>query len=441
MPFSSMVLITTLLLCFNSIPGLFAQTLEPLVIEYFKLENGLKVVLVKTDSPSPVTVNLSYNIGFRLEQRGEAGFAHLAEHVWIASNKIRKGFVNASTRYDHTSFYAVLPPDRLRKYLKQEARRMQQPGVRQKKLTSQKYALDDEHKLTVTNHPYGGFPWQRMPGIAFENWQNAHDYFGDPQLISNASVEDIQSFLNRYYIPNNAALVVMGNFNTASTRSWIRKYFGLIPQMPLPQKPDISEPIQVKEKTAVITDRLIRRPAISVAYKIPERTSPSYFAMGLIDQMLVKGKDSRLYQLLVEQKKYTDRVNGGINYLGNMFTHNGPMLWMTDMVYDPSVHKDSLIATIDQAIGSIERELNDSLLHRAKLGIKESFKQMREERNGLAVTEMLACFALFDDDPAQYNTIETSFNIVDASIIKQTLANWLKPSKRTVLVLTPKNAD
>ncbi|WP_332732134.1 M16 family metallopeptidase [Flavihumibacter sp.] len=441
MPFSSMVLIMTLLLCINSIPSLYAQTLEPLGFEYFKLDNGLKVVLLKTDSPSPVTVNLSYNIGFRLEQRGEAGFAHLAEHVWMASNKIRKGIVNASTRYDHTSFYAVLPPDRLRKYLKQEALRMRNSTVRQKILTSQKYALNDEHKLTVTNHPYGGFPWQRMPKIAFENWQNAHDYFGDPHLISNASVEDIQNFLNRYYIPNNAVLVVMGNFNSASTRSWIMKYFGSIGQKPLPQKPDISEPIQVKEKTAVITDGLIRRPALSVAYKIPERTSPYYFAMGLIDQMLVKGKDSRLYQLLVEQKKYTDRVNGGINYLGNMFTHNGPMLWMTHMVYDPSVHKDSLIATIEQAIGSIQREINDSMLEQAKWGVMESFKQMREERNGLAVSDMLACFALFDDDPAQYNYIESSFNKVDASMIRQTLTNWLKPSNRTVLVLSPKNPE
>ncbi|KIC90627.1 hypothetical protein HY58_11845 [Flavihumibacter sp. ZG627] len=422
-------------------PDSYAQTLQPLAIEYFKLDNGLKVVLVKTDSASHITVNLSYNIGFRLEQRGEAGFAHLAEHVWMASHKNGKGFVNASTRFDHTSFYSVLPTYKLKKYLKQEALRMHHTSIRQNILTSQKHALEAEHKRTVTNHPYGGFPWLQMPGIAFENWQNAHDYFGDPQLISNASVEEIQSFLKRYYIPNNAVLVIMGNFNAAGTKSLIRKCFGLIPRKPLPQKPDISEPVQVKEKTSDITDGLIRRPAISVAYKIPDRSSPSYFAMGLIDQMLVKGKDSRLYQLLVEQKKYTDRVNGGINYLGNMFTHNGPMLWMTDMVYDSSVQKDSLIATIEEAIRSIERELTDPILQQAKSGLIKSLINMRKEKNGLAVSEMLACFALFDDDPARYNSIEPSFNKVDHSMIMQTVANWMKTSNRTVLVLTPKNPD
>ena len=137
-------------------------------------------------------------------------------------------------------------------------------------------------------------------------------------------------------------MVVVGDFETAEAKKWISQYFAAIPSAALPSKPDISEPKQEKEKRFVKEDKLANKPAIAIAYKMPEKHTPEFYAMGLIDQMLVQGDDSKLYQSLVQEKGYTSGVSGGINYLGNMFDYNGPMLWMSDLIYDSTVKADAI---------------------------------------------------------------------------------------------------
>ena len=122
----------------------------------------------------------------------------------------------------------------------------------------------------------------------------------------------MQKFFKTYYAPNNAALAVVGDFQPDAAKALIAKYFGPIPKSDLPAAPDLAEPRQEKEITATRKDPLANRPALSFGYHMPPRNSPEYYAMGLLDQMLIQGDDSLLYEDLVKKHGYTARVSGGI---------------------------------------------------------------------------------------------------------------------------------
>src|SRR5690606_33505741 len=129
------------------------------------------------------------------------------------------------------------------------------------------------------NQPYGGFPWLDLPQHANENWHNSHNFYGDLEDLEAATLEDVQSFFEQYYAPNNAVLVVVGDFEPARARGWIEQYFGGIPSVELAAKPDIGEPRQTQEKRAVKPDPLANRPALGIGYHMPERDTPEYYAM------------------------------------------------------------------------------------------------------------------------------------------------------------------
>jgi len=144
---------------------------------------------------------------------------------------------------------------------------------------------------------------------------------------------------------------------------------------------------------------------------MPERNTPEYYAMGLIDQLLLQGQDSKLYQSLVQGKGYTGNVNGGINYLGNMYNYNGPMVWMADLIYDASISPDSIVHQVDQAVADLEKGVSQEDLDLAIVKIRSQFY---DNLAGLGIgrADLLACFALFDDDPARINSIEAEFRKV-----------------------------
>src|SRR3712207_6009143 len=151
-----------------------------------------------------------------------------------------------------------------------------------------------------------------MPQYANKNWFNAHNFYGDLKDLDSAKLEDVDAFFKTFYAPNNAVLVVSGDFEVPAARQMVEKYFSKIPASKLPSAPDLTEPKQTAEQRFVKEDKLAKKPAIAIAYKMPERNTPEYFAMGLIDQMMVQGQDSRLFQELVQRKGYTSSVTGGI---------------------------------------------------------------------------------------------------------------------------------
>lgn len=420
-------------------------------ITYYKLPNGLRVIL-SPDPTAPIVVTaLYYRIGFRVEPKDRTGFAHLFEHMMFqGSQNLGKmefirlvqqngGILNGSTRFDFTNYFELLPSNKLETALWAEADRMKQLAITDENLKNQQGVVGNEVKVNVLNQPYGGFPWLWIPQYANTNWYNSHNFYGDLKDIEAAKLEEVQAFFKTYYAPNNAALAVVGDFEPEQAKAMIAKYFGGIPSAKLPSPPDLTEPRQEKEKTATRKDPLANRPAIAFAYHMPPRNSPEYYAMGLLDQILVQGDDSLLYQELVKKRGYTGNVSGGINVdLGDMFDYSGPMLWTSYLFHDSTVKSAQILSAVDKVVEDLQaKPVDQSLLDRSVTKMRSSLYDAMTQFGGFGRANLMACFALFDDDPARINSLEADFRKVTPEVIQRTAREYLRTSNRTVLVIEP----
>jgi predicted Zn-dependent peptidase len=431
-----------------------AQTAEKVTVpvEYHKLDNGLRVVLSRDTSSPTAVVAVYYNIGFRIEPKNRTGFAHLFEHMMFQGSKhlgknefiglveSNGGTLNGSTRFDFTNYFEIVPAHTLETILWGEADRMRGLDITRENLTNQQGVVKNEVKVNVLNQPYGGFPWLDLPQLANTNWYNAHNFYGDLEHLDAATLDDVQRFFKTYYAPNNAVLVVTGDIESAQTLGWIKKYFAGIPSADLPPQPDISEPRQEKEKRSNREDPLANRPALGLGYHHPARDTPEYYAMGLIDQLLVQGQDSRLYQALVQERGLTGSVSGGANPgLGSMFDVKGPVLWTIYLIHDGDKPADDILKVIDQEISRLQatpvtkEELDLALVKRRSALYAEQEQFVRFGRANL-----LAAYALFDDDPSKINRLEAEFRKVTPELIQKTARDYLRPTNRTILTITPK---
>ncbi|WP_286233590.1 M16 family metallopeptidase [Thalassotalea sediminis] len=423
-------------------------------IDYYSLDNGLKVVLSPDKTAPTVTVAVYYNIGFRNEPKDRTGFAHLFEHMMFqGSENLGKmefiklvnangGVLNGSTRFDFTNYFEIVPAHKLETFLWAEADRMKGLAITQENLTNQQGVVKNEVKVNVLNQPYGGFPWLDMPQYAFSNWYNSHNFYGDLEDLDAASLDDVANFFDMYYAPNNAVLVVVGDLDINETKAWVTEYFADIPASKLAPQPDLTELRQEKELVFNKFDKLAPKPAYAFAYKMPERDTPEYYAMGIIDQILVQGEDSLLYQELVKNKQITGSVSGGINYLlGNMFNYNGPMLWMSSFTHDETVTNKEISDAIDSVVTRlIEQPLTQEELTRATVKIRSSLFDSLDGFYGFGKADLLASFALFDDNPAKINQLEQKFKQVTPALISKTAQEYLRATNRTVLTVTPGEA-
>ncbi len=423
-------------------------------VEYYKLPNGLRVVLSPDHSTPTVALGVYYNIGFRIEPRDRTGFAHLFEHMMFqGSQNLGKmefirlvqqngGILNGSTRFDFTNYYEVVPANKLETVIWAEADRMRGLAINQDNLKNQQGVVGNEVKVNVINRPYGGFPWLDMPQYANTNWYNAHNFYGDLKDIEAATLPDVSQFFKTYYAPNNAAMAVVGDFDPAEARKLIEKYFSGLPSAPQVTQPDLTEPKQEKEKRASKVDPLAKRPALAVAYHMPERNTPEYYAMGLIDQLLVQGDDSLLYQELVKRRAFSGQVDGGINLLGNMFNYKGPMLWTVSLIHDSASKPDDIVSAMESVIAPLRNQtLDQAVLDRALVKFRSNLYDDLGRLNGFGRADMLASFALFDDNPERINDIETQLRKGTPALIKKTAAEYLVPQNRTVLVVETKPAE
>jgi zinc protease len=274
---------------------------------------------------------------------------------------------------------------------------------------------------------------------AFQNWYNSHNFYGDLKDIEAATLTDAKTFASKYYQPNNAVLVVTGDFDEASVKGWVDKYFAKIPSQKAEPMPDLTEPRQEAERTATRVDALATKPAIAVGYQMPKRNSPEYFAMGLLDQILVEGEDSMLYQELVKNKNFASSINGGINSgLGNMFNYNGPMLFDVNLIYDDKFQSQDVLGSIDKVVADVQaKPVPQAVIDRALVKLRSGLYDTMTQFGGFGRADLLASYALFDDKPDNINQIEANFAKVTPQLIQKTAQEYLRKTNRTIVMIKP----
>jgi zinc protease len=419
-------------------------------VEYYKLPNGLRVVLSPDHTAPTICVGVYYRIGFRIEPRDRTGFAHLFEHMMFqGSQNLGKmqfiklvqangGILNGSTRFDFTNYFEVLPANKLETALWAEADRMGGLAVTEENLKNQQGVVGNEVKVNVLNQPYGSFPWIDMPMAANSNWYNAHNFYGDLKDIDAATLGDVQNFFKTYYAPNNAALAIVGDFDAAEAKKFVEKYFGPLKASQLPAQPDLTEPRQEKEKRVTKQDALAPRPALAVGYHMPERNTPEYYAMGLLEELLIEGDEGLLRRELVQKRGLTDSVDGGVNLLGNLYNYKGPMILTANLIYDPATTPDTVLQAIDSVIEPLRtKPVDQKVLDRTLVKLRSDLYDTVGSQAGIGLVDLLASFALFDDNPARVNTLVPEFRKVTPELIQKTAQEYLRPTNRTVVLVQP----
>jgi len=418
-------------------------------VTYYRLPNGLKVVISESRVAPVATVAVYYGVGFRIEPKGRTGFAHLFEHMMFqGSANVKKvehakfieaagGQLNGSTRLDLTNYYETLPAESVETALWLEADRMRSLDVSEDNLKNQQNVVSEEVRDAVLNQPYALFEWLDLWQNANTNWYNAHNFYGDLSEISNAKLQDVRDFFRTYYAPNNAVLVVTGDVDVAATRAQIEKYFGDIPLQSVPERPDISEGAQEEEKRIKQTDPLASVPALAFGYHLPDQESADFAPMVLLNLVLQGDEGSRFYQRLVKEKAISIDWNGGINFeLGNEFDYDGPMLLATRTLYKPGHNAADILKEVDAITKDVaEKGVTAKELADAKVRFRANWYDQLETSFGRA--NLLASFALFHDDPARINKVLEMYEGVTAAQLQAAAKKYLVAQNRTSIDRVP----
>lgn len=421
-------------------------------VEYYTLPNGLKVV-VSEDRTAPVAlVEVIYNIGFRVEPKDRTGFAHLFEHMMFqGSAQVKKvehvalvqkagGIVNGSTRLDYTNYFQLLPSNALELALWLEADRMRSLDVSAENLENQQNVVSEEVRVNVLNQPHALFHWLDIWQRANTNWFNAHNFYGHLADLEAATLEDVRGFFKTYYAPNNAVLVVVGDVSGPEVRTLAAKHFGGIPPQTVPPLPDVSEPSQTAEKRFTREDKLARTPALAVAFHLPERMTKDFFALSVLDPLIVGDESARLHQRLVRDDRLAVSVVGAFNFLGTNWDVRGPMLYTLRVDYLNDKTSSQLLDAIESVLAEIrERGITPAELVAAKTALRSAFLEELEggmmPRFGRA--NLLGAFALFDDNPARVNSILSELDQVTVEDVKGAAGRWLVSANRTSIDSRP----
>jgi len=421
-------------------------------IEYKTFANGFRVVVAPDSSAPVVTVGVYYKIGFRLEPQGRSGFAHLFEHMMFQGSENAPkmqhiklvnssgGVLNGSTMYDVTNYFEAVPSNALERMLWLEADRMRALKVDDENLRNQRDVVKEEVRVNVMNQPYGGFPWLDMPPVAFRNWANAHNFYGDFADLDAASLADVQTFFRTYYVPNNAVLLILGDVNLSDGFSLAEKHFGGIPAGTPPQFADPTEPPQAEERRGEVVEKFGTLPAMAVGYVMPTRRTPDWCAMALLDQALHGGRAGRVYRELVLEKQIAVETDGGVD---DIFGYDGPSQMTTRIFHKPEISSDDTLAAFDQIIREMqEKGITDSELDQLKVKFRSDYFATLEGGRGghmpkYGLMHLLACFTLFDDEPQLVNTILDGFLAVSKERVQDASRRYLQPQNRAIVFRKP----
>jgi zinc protease len=425
-----------------------------IAIEHTTLPNGLKVVIAPDSTAPVVTVGVYYKIGFRLEPQGRSGFAHLFEHMMFQGSanapKMQHiklinssgGVLNGSTHYDVTNYYQAVPSNALERVLWLEADRMRALKVDDENLRNQRDVVKEEVRVNVMNQPYGGFPWLDLPPVAFRNWANSHNFYGDFADLDAASLVDVQSFFKTYYVPNNAVLLILGDVQPGEGIALAKKYFADIPAGPPPPFADPAEPEQKEERRGEVEEKFGTLPAMAIGYPIPARRTRDWCAMTLLDMALHGGRAGRLHRELVLEKQIAVEADGGID---DIFGYNGPSQMVTRILHKPEFSSDATLVAFDAVIREVQQNgISEDELQQLKVKWRSDYYSTLEGGRGgymprYGLMHLLACFTLFDGEPQLVNTILDGFLAVTREDVLAAAKKYLRNDKRAIVFRKPVN--
>lgn len=313
---------------FLTAPAAFAQdaTTKPERLDYkeSRLPNGLKVITLEDHRAPVVTLQIWYHVGSKEEPKGKAGFAHLFEHLMFKGGKVvgpqqHSRYVealgadyNANTSFDRTLYYETVPSNALDRIMFLEADRMASLRVDAPNLQSERAVVEEEYRMDVDNAPYGLLFDDVLQMVYPTNHPYHHSTIGSIPDLESAKVADVMAFHDTYYKPDNATLVLVGDFKTGEAQAKIAQYFGQIPKSKtgvFPRLPVPNDP-QTQAKTQTFYDKLAPLPAVGTAFRLPKPTDPDAPVFDVISLILSGGKGSRLYRSLVRDKQIAVQAGG-----------------------------------------------------------------------------------------------------------------------------------
>ena len=383
-----------------------AATVKPIAYTTRTLANGLRVYAVRDTKTANVSVQVWYDVGSKDDPKGKSGFAHMFEHLMFKATRNLKsenfdrltedvgGFNNASTNDDYTNYYEVVPANHLERLLFAEADRMASLVVEPVSYASERDVVKEELRQRTLASPYGKLYSIYYPQISYSVHPYARPGIGSLEDLEAATIDDVRAFHAAYYRPDNAVLVVAGNFDQAALDAWVDKYFAGIkkPAREIPRVTAI-EPWRTQATRYTVYEPNTPLPAVLLSYQIPADNDADMPALTLLDAILSRGDSSRLYQDLV----YRDQLAQSANTFLDSKTGMGAF------VVTATLADGKAVADGEKALRAEVARVRDTLvtaaeLTRAKNQLVTATIESRETAEGKAST--IARSVIIDGDPA-----------------------------------------
>lgn len=417
------------------------------------LPNGLHVIYSVDRSTPVVATEVMYNVGSKNEEKGRTGFAHLFEHVMFKGSKnvgdgqhfgllekagARAGSdINGTTSWDRTNYFEQVPSNYLELALWLEADRMGTllETLNKAKLDNQREVVKNERRQSVDNQPYG--TWLEKTGqyVFPEGHPYHHSIIGSMEDLSAASVDDVKKFFKTYYAPNNAVLVIAGDFNLAQAKGLVRKHFGWIPRgLPKPALANTTVPRLIgAEKREVIQDPNAPAPQVYVSYRMPSARAKQGPAVSLLSAVLAGGRSSPFYNSLVRTKQIAVGVSGF-----NFDLVDGADAMTFVATGKASTNPDSLERALINELDNAASKIDQATLNRMRALAKFSFVNGLQTTGGFGGrADALAEAYTFFRNANRVNTVLNELDAVTVAQLRALVKERLVPSNRVTLVYVP----
>jgi len=414
---------------------------QKVAFEEYKLDNGLHVILHQDKSAPVVITSVMYHVGSKDENPERTGFAHFFEHLlfegtkniargeWFKIVTANGGNNNANTSEDRTYYYEVFPSNNLQLALWMESERLMHPVINQIGVDTQNEVVKEEKRLRVDNQPYGN-----LIAAVKQNVYKVHPYrwapIGSMEHLDAATLEEFQAFNKKFYIPNNAVLVVAGDFDPAQAKEWINGYFSPIPKGTPVVKQKFEEAPITQTIKATYQDPNIQIPMMVATYRTPSIKTRDARVLDMISSILSDGKSSRLYKKMVDDKKMALQI-GAFNYsqedYGMYILYGLPMGQNTT---------EGLVKEVDEEIVKLQTELiSEKDFQKLQNKFENQYVNGNASVEGIA--ENLASFYLLYGDVNLINTEIDIYRSITREEIREVAKKYLNPNQRLILDYVP----